>query len=61
MTLQSPTAKRFFGIAAALGITFVVFGFFFLVIWQFDAQLPQPKPPSNEVTVNIIATPAAKP
>ncbi len=62
MIPQSRMARRLIGVAAALGITLVVFGFFFLVIWQFDSQLPQPKPPPNEVTVNIIATqPPAKP
>jgi heme/copper-type cytochrome/quinol oxidase subunit 2 len=55
-------ASRFFGVAAALGITLLVFGFFFLVIWQFESQLPQQKPPPNEVTVNIIGSrPAANP
>ena len=43
------------GAVAALGITLAVFGFFFLVIWQFDSQLPQPQP--SVVTVNIIASP----
>lgn len=46
---MSSRAKRFFGMAAAVGITLVVFGFFFLVV----SQLPQPKPPSNVVTVDI--------
>jgi hypothetical protein len=44
-------AKRLLGFAAALGITLVVFGFFFLVISQFEDQLPQPQP--GVVTVDI--------
>ena len=47
--------KRFLGIAAALGITLVVFGFFFLVV----SQLPQPKPRPNVITVDIY--PSKKP
>lgn len=40
-------AKQLFGLAAALGITLVVFGFFFWVV----SLLPQPEP--TVVTVGI--------
>lgn len=48
---MSNGAKRFFGMAAALSITLAVFGFFFLVFWQFGSHLPQPQP--GLVTVDI--------
>jgi hypothetical protein len=55
---MSRITKHLVGLAAALGITLVVFGFFFLIV----SQLPQPKPPPNEVIVNIYPSqPAPKP
>ena len=47
MIPTSRMAKRVLGLAAALGITLVVFGFFFFVV----SLLPQPKP--TVVTVDI--------
>lgn len=44
-------ARKFLMLTAALGVTLVVFGFFFLVIWQFEDHLPQPQP--GVVTVDI--------
>ena len=45
------TTRKFLMLAAALGVTLAVFGFFFVVIWQFDKLLPQPQP--GVVTVDI--------
>ena len=44
-------ARKILMLGAALGITLAVFGFFFLVFWQFGSHLPQPQP--GLVTVDI--------
>jgi hypothetical protein len=56
MISLSRTARRFIVLAGALGITLVVFGFFFYLV----TLLPQPQP--SVMTVDIYRSqPAPKP